>query len=172
MAAVRILGLDPGLRHTGWAVIDCNGSKINYVASGVADSDDSRSLAERLLELHQKIRAVIAEYSPDEAAVEQVFVNKNPETTLKLVQARGVVLMTPASCGIPVEEYGANQIKKAVVGVGHAEKAQVDMMVHTLLPAAGKMRPDAADAAAAAICHSFLRVTKERLKLLSELTKK
>jgi len=168
---VRILGLDPGLRHTGWAVIDSCDSRLSFVAAGVADSTDALSLAQRLAELHRQIRTVIADFQPAEAAIEQTFVNKNPESTLKLGQARGAVLLAPAMADIPVSEYTPNQIKKAVVGAGHAEKRQVDMMVHTLLPAAGKLRPDAADALAAAICHSYLRVTAERMKLLAELAK-
>lgn len=166
---VRILGLDPGLRHTGWGILDSRDSRVTFVAAGVADSTDSLSLSERLAELHAKIRAVISEFNPDEAAVEETFVNKNPSSTLKLGQARGVVLLAPAQSGIPVCEYTPNQIKKAVVGAGHAEKQQVDMMVHTLLPGCGKLRPDAADALAAAICHSYMRVTAERLKILEAL---
>ena len=141
------------------------------MAAGVADSTDALSLAERLAELHGQIRTVVSDFSPDEAAVEETFVNKNPNSTLKLGQARGVVLLAPAQAGISVTEYTPNQIKKAVVGAGHAEKQQVDMMVHTLLPAAGKLRPDAADALAAAICHSYMRVTAERMKQLAELIK-
>ena len=128
-------------------------------------------MAERLAELHGQIRTVVSDFAPDEAAVEETFVNKNPNSTLKLGQARGVVLLAPAQAGISVTEYTPNQIKKAVVGAGHAEKRQVDMMVHTLLPAAGKLRPDAADALAAAICHSYMRVTTERMKQLAELIK-
>lgn len=168
---VRILGLDPGLRHTGWAVIDSCDSRLSFVAAGVADSTDTLSLAQRLAELHRRIRMVIADFQPAEAAIEQTFVNKNPESTLKLGQARGAVLLAPAMADIPVSEYTPNQIKKAVVGAGHAEKRQVDMMVHTLLPAAGKLRPDAADALAAAICHSYMRVAAARLNALAELMK-
>lgn len=168
---VRILGLDPGLRHTGWAVIDTRDSRLSFVAAGVADSTDVLSLAERLAELHRQIRAVISDFQPDEAAIEETFVNKNPNSTLKLGQARGVVLLAPAEAGISVSEYTPNQIKKAVVGNGHAEKQQVDMMVHTLLPACGKLKPDAADALAAAICHSYMRITAARMRLLAELAK-
>lgn len=170
--AVRILGLDPGLRHTGWAVIDSKDSRLSFVAAGVANSTDSLSLAERLVELHTQIRAVVCDFAPDEAAIEETFVNKNPNSTLKLGQARGVVLLAPAESGIPVAEYTPNQIKKAVVGAGHAEKHQVDMMVHTLLPTAGKLKPDAADALAAAICHSYMRITTARMQYLAELAKK
>lgn len=168
---VRILGLDPGLRHTGWGILDSRDSRVTFVAAGVADSSDSLSLSERLAELHAQICAVIGEFKPDEAAIEETFVNKNPNSTLKLGQARGAVLLAPARSGIPVSEYTPNQIKKAVVGAGHAEKQQVDMMVHTLLPGCGKLRPDAADALAAAICHSYMRVAAERMKMLRALEK-
>ncbi len=167
---VRILGLDPGLRHTGWGILDCCDSRVVFVAAGVANSTDSLSLSERLAELHAQIRGIIDEYCPDEASIEETFVNKNPNSTLKLGQARGVVLLAPAQAGIPVSEYTPNQIKKAVVGNGHAEKQQVDMMVHTLLPACGKLKPDAADALAAAICHSYMRVTAERMRRLEALS--
>ncbi len=168
---VRILGLDPGLRHTGWGILDSRDSRVTFVAAGVADSSDSLSLSERLAELHAQICTVIGEFKPDEAAIEETFVNKNPNSTLKLGQARGAVLLAPARSGIPVSEYTPNQIKKAVVGAGHAEKQQVDMMVHTLLPGCGKLRPDAADALAAAICHSYMRVAAERMKMLRALEK-
>lgn len=165
---VRIIGLDPGLRHTGWGILDSRDSRIVFVAAGVANSTDSLPLAERLAELHAQIRQIIAEYAPDEASVEETFVNKNPNSTLKLGQARGVVLLAPAQAGLPVAEYTPNQIKKAVVGNGHAEKQQVDMMVHTLLPACGNLKADAADALAAAICHSYMRITTERMRQLAE----
>ena len=166
---VRILGLDPGLRHTGWGILDCRDSRLTFVAAGVANSTDSLSLPERLAELHSQICGVIGEFKPDEAAIEETFVNKNPNSTLKLGQARGVVLLAPARFDIPVSEYTPNQIKKAVVGAGHAEKQQVDMMVHALLSGCGKLKPDAADALAAAICHSYMRVTAQRMKMLQAL---
>lgn len=155
---IRILGLDPGLRHTGWGVVDKEGTSVRYVASGVINPDEKLPLSERLVFLHQEITKIIKSYTPDEAAVEETFVNMNPTSTLKLGQARGVVLMTPAVAHVSVSEYTPNQIKKMVVGVGHAEKSQVDMMVHVLLKTAPKdLKPDAADALAIALCHSFLR---------------
>ena len=155
---VRILGLDPGLRHTGWGIIDKEGSKLKFVAAGVVNPDTTLDLAERLAELHGCLRKIITQWCPDEAAVEETFVNKNPTSTLKLGQARGVVLLAPAIHGIKVAEYTPNQIKKMVVGAGHAEKSQVDLMVHTLLKdVPDKMPPDASDALAIALCHSFMR---------------
>ncbi len=168
---IRILGLDPGLRHTGWAVIDAQGGHLSFVAAGVANSTQTLPLARRLTELYNQINDVIASFSPDEAAVEETFVNKNPDSTLKLGQARGVVLLAPAQAGLCVTEYTPNQIKKAVVGAGHAQKHQVDMMVHTLLPVSGKLKPDAADALAAAICHSYMRVALRRMQAFTELAK-
>ena len=155
---VRILGLDPGLRHTGWGVIEKNGSRLTFIAAGVINPNDKNELSVRLSELHINLKQVLESYAPDEAAVEETFVNKNPNSTLKLGQARGVVLLTPALYNIPVAEYTPNQIKKMVVGVGHADKTQVDMMVRTLLKSVPeKIPPDAADALAIALCHSFLR---------------
>lgn len=155
---VRILGLDPGLRHTGWGIVDKEGAKLKFVAAGVINPDTTLDLADRLAELHNCLRKVITQWCPDEAAVEETFVNKNPNSTLKLGQARGVVLLAPAIHGIKVAEYTPNQIKKMVVGAGHAEKSQVDLMVRTLLKTAPeKMPPDASDALAIAICHSFMR---------------
>ena len=155
---VRILGLDPGLRHTGWGVIEKNGSRLTFIAAGVINPNDKNELSVRLSELHVNLKEVLESYTPDEAAVEETFVNKNPNSTLKLGQARGVVLLTPALYNIPVAEYTPNQIKKMVVGVGHADKTQVDMMVRTLLKSVPeKIPPDAADALAIALCHSFLR---------------
>ena len=166
---VRILGLDPGLRHTGWALIDSCANKLSFVAAGVANSTESLSLADRLCELYNQIVDIINKYHPNEAAIEEIFVNKNPQSTLKLCQARGVVLLAPAMNNVHVTSYTPNQIKKAVVGVGHAEKAQVDMMVHALVPAAGKLKSDASDALAMAICHSYMRITTIRMNKISEI---
>jgi crossover junction endodeoxyribonuclease RuvC len=151
---LRLLGLDPGLLRTGWGVIEISGNRLTYVADGVAQVRGKRPLAERLVDLFRQIGEVIARFEPDEAAVEESFVNKNPASTLKLGVARGVVLLAPAERGIPVSEYSTNLIKKSVVGVGHAEKAQVQMMVRRLLPGCLVENPDAADALAAAICHA------------------
>jgi crossover junction endodeoxyribonuclease RuvC len=160
---MRILGLDPGLRHTGWGIVDVEGNRLRHVADGAVDSDEKLDLASRLVQLHDGLVAVIAEFSPDEAAVEETFVNKNPTSTLKLGLARGVVLLVPARAGLAVAEYGANHVKKSIVGAGHADKTQVQMMVRTLLPGAAFRSPDAADALAVAICHAHHRQTTRRI---------
>jgi crossover junction endodeoxyribonuclease RuvC len=156
----RILGLDPGLRRTGWGVIAADGDRLRHLANGTVTSDERAPLAERLLALHDGLAAVIADWQPAEAAVEESFVNKNPASTLKLGIARGVVLLVPARAGLAVAEYGANHIKKSVVGVGHAEKPQVEAMVRMLLPQARLESADAADALAVAICHAHHRRTQ------------
>ncbi|WP_225766783.1 crossover junction endodeoxyribonuclease RuvC [Inquilinus sp. Marseille-Q2685] len=157
---MRILGLDPGLRHTGWGVLDVDGNRLRYIADGSVDSDDKADLATRLVQLHDGLASVLREWTPDEAAVEETFVNKNPTSTLKLGLARGVVLLVPALAGIRVAEYGANHIKKSVVGAGHADKTQVQHMVRMLLPGTTFRTPDAADALAVAICHAHHRQTE------------
>nr|WP_242508821.1 crossover junction endodeoxyribonuclease RuvC [Candidatus Finniella inopinata] len=152
---VKILGLDPGLRHTGWGVIKVQGNSLSPVAQGTVDTDAKLSLAERLNTLFQGLMVVLEDHQPDEAVVEETFVNNNAVSTLKLGMARGVVLLAPASLNIPVFEYSANKIKKSVVGVGHADKSQVLMMVQRLLPTLQSgLKLDAADALAAAICHA------------------
>lgn len=157
---LRILGLDPGLRHTGWGVIEKDGTRLRFIACGVINPVETGELANRLADLHQNLKQIIEMYQPDEAAVEQTFVNNNPTSTLKLGQARGVVLLTPALYQISVAEYTPNQIKKMIVGAGHADKKQVDMMVRTLLKAVPEKIPaDASDALAIALCHSFMRPT-------------
>lgn len=155
---MRILGLDPGLRHTGWGIIDKNGSAVSFVASGVISADTDLTLAERLAQIHKALAQVITDYKPQEAAIEETFVNVNPTSTLKLGQARGVAMLTPALYQISVAEYTPNQIKKMIVGVGHAEKKQVDMMVRKMLPTLPlDIPPDSADALAIALCHGFMR---------------
>jgi crossover junction endodeoxyribonuclease RuvC len=151
---MRLLGLDPGLRHTGWGVVDVVGNRLSHVAAGVVHSRAGETLATRLVDLFRQLNGVLDRYAPDEAAVEETFVNKNPASTLKLGVARGVVLLAPAERGIPVFEYSANLIKKSVVGVGHADKQQIEMMVRRLLPGAAIEASDAADALAVAICHA------------------
>lgn len=151
---MRILGIDPGLRNLGWGVIESQGSRLSHVASGVCHSG-SGELAERLLTLHEALSAVVARYAPDEAAVEQTFVNRDAVATLKLGQARAVALLVPAQAGLRVGEYAPNKVKKTVVGVGHADKVQVEHMVRLQLPGAKPESPDAADALAIAICHAF-----------------
>jgi crossover junction endodeoxyribonuclease RuvC len=157
---MRILGLDPGLRHTGWGVVDVDGNRLSHVADGVAHMVVDQPLAMRLVSLFRQIGAVLERFRPDEAAVEETFVNRNPASTLKLGVARGVVLLAPAERGLPVAEYSANLIKKAVVGAGHAEKAQVQMMVRRLLPGFAIGQADAADALAVAICHAHHAQTR------------
>ena len=151
---MRLIGLDPGLRHTGWGVIDAEGNRLSHIADGVVHSRDRDALALRLVDLFRQLNDIIERYAPAAAAVEETFVNKNPSSTLKLGVARGVVLLAPAERGLPVFEYSANLIKKSVVGVGHADKQQVEMMVRRLLPGAVLESPDAADALAVAICHA------------------
>ena len=151
---MRIIGLDPGLQHTGWGVIDQDGSRLSFVACGRISSVASQALAERLAEIHAGLNAIIEQHQPEAAAVEETFVNKNPTSTLKLGLARGVALLTPALHKLQVYEYPANLIKKSVVGAGHAGKEQVQVMVRVLLPASQAGSPDAADALAVAICHA------------------
>jgi len=151
---MRLIGLDPGLRHTGWGVVEAVGNRLIHVADGVIDAQAAPPLAERLVDLFRQLNAILARFAPDQAAVEESFVNKNPASTLKLGVARGVVLLAPAERGIPVFEYSANLIKKSVVGVGHADKQQIQMMVKRLLPGAALEAADAADALAVAICHA------------------
>ena len=156
----RLIGLDPGLRHTGWGVIDVSGNRLSHVADGALHSDDERSLADRLCQLHDGLAEVLDAYRPDEAAVEETFVNKNPSSTLKLGMARAVALLVPARAGLPVAEYPTNLVKKSVVGAGHAEKGQVQAMMRLLLPGCSIGSADAADALAVAICHAHHRATR------------
>ena len=155
--AIRLIGLDPGLRRTGWGVIDVDGNVLRHVASGVVDSSHGVPLSRRLLELFDGIVDIVVTYRPEEAAIEETFVNRNPASTLKLGQARAAVMLAPAQSGLDVAEYSANHIKKALVGNGHAAKRQVQSMVQVLLPAAGPQSTDAADALAVAICHAHNR---------------
>lgn len=150
---MRVVGIDPGLRYLGWGVIEMRGNRLVHVANGRCVSGLG-TLAERLLALHVQLSAVIAQHAPDEAAVEQTFVNRDGAATLKLGQARGVALLVPAQAGLPVAEYAPNAVKKAVVGVGHADKGQVAHMVRMQLPGCEIAGPDAADALAVAICHA------------------
>lgn len=153
----RIIGLDPGLRTTGWGIIDSEGSHLSHVDHGIVTSKKEESLSSRILSLYTQLTDIIQRYEPDEAAVEETFMNNNPLSALKLGTARGVVLLAPAQAGLIVAEYGANKVKKSVVGVGHADKAQVAMMVGRLLPKSGGVTQDAADALAIAICHAHHR---------------
>lgn len=149
----RIIGIDPGLRTLGWGVIEVAGNRLTHVANGLCRSSGA-DLAARLLSLHAQLSAVVAEFAPDQAAVEQTFVNKDGVGTLKLGQARGIAMLVPAQAGLPVGEYAPNSVKKAVVGVGHADKRQILHMVQLQLPGAEIAGPDAADALAIAICHA------------------
>jgi crossover junction endodeoxyribonuclease RuvC len=151
---VKILGLDPGLGTTGWGLIEAEGNRLSHLANGELKTSPSAPLPERLARLAEQLEALIAEHRPDGAAVEEVFVNKNPQSTLKLGQARGVVIMLAARAGISVGEYAARLVKKAVVGNGNAEKVQVHAMVARLLPGVKIAGPDAADALAVAITHA------------------
>jgi crossover junction endodeoxyribonuclease RuvC len=160
---LRLLGLDPGLRITGWGVIEAWDNRLSHIANGVITTDSRMALAERLSTLYEGLTEVIERFRPAEAAVEETFVNKNAVSTLKLGQARGVVLLVPARSGVVVCEYPPNLIKKTVVGTGHATKEQIQMMVRTLLPESATTTADAADALAVAICHAHHRATAARL---------
>ena len=165
-SAIRIIGIDPGLRRTGWGIIECAGSRLSFVASGTILPDVTASLAARLVEVHDRLTQVIATWAPGEAAVEQTFVNKDGAATLKLGQARGVAMLVPALAGLSVAEYAPNTVKKTVVGTGHGAKGQIRVMVAMLLPKAEFETDDAADALAIAICHAHHR-TAARLRLAS-----
>jgi crossover junction endodeoxyribonuclease RuvC len=162
--AIRIIGIDPGLRRTGWGMIEVSGNALTFRASGMIKVPLDDSLARRLVEIHEGLSEVIRSFEPDEAAVEQTFVNKNASATLKLGQARGVAMLVPAMAGLPVAEYAPNAVKKAIVGAGHAEKSQIRMMVKVLLPRAEFDSDDAADALAIAITHAHHRTSLARLK--------
>lgn len=163
---MRLIGLDPGLRRTGWGIIEAEGNRLRHVANGSVTSDGDATLAVRLAQLYDALSAVLTEWRPQTAAVEETFVNKNPVSTLKLGQARGVVLLAPAKMGLAVHEYAPNLIKKSIVGTGHAEKNQVHEMVRKLLPGITISGPDAADALAVAICHAHHAATNIALRRL------
>jgi crossover junction endodeoxyribonuclease RuvC len=157
MTPIRILGLDPGLRRTGWGVVVVTGARLTHVAHGVIAPDDRLPFSDRLLCLFDGIAAVIAEHAPDEAAVEETFMNNNAASALKLGHARAAAMIAPAQAGLTVAEYAATVVKKSVVGTGGADKAQVAYMIARLLPTAGKTTADAADALAVAIAHAHAR---------------
>lgn len=150
---MRVMGIDPGLRNLGWGLIEVRGSRLTHIANGILHSE-GEDLAMRLMSLHAQLSRVFATHAPEAAAVEQTFVNKDAVATLKLGQARGIALLVPAQAGIRVGEYAPNAVKKTVVGVGHAQKRQVDHMVRLHLPGIAIAGPDAADALAVAICHA------------------
>ncbi len=150
---MRVLGIDPGLRTLGWGVIEAHGSRITHVGNGLCRSDGA-DLAARLLSLFEQLTEIVARFQPETAAVEQTFVNKDGAGTLKLGQARGIAMLVPAQAGLSVGEYAPNTVKKTVVGVGHADKRQIDHMVRLQLPGVEVAGPDAADALAIALCHA------------------
>ncbi len=157
------MGIDPGLRFTGWGVIEAHGNRLRHVADGVIATDSALPVPDRLKFLHEALTALFLQHSPDEAAVEETYVNRNGAATLKLGYARAVALLAPAMAAIPVAEYGAMEVKRAVVGTGAATKDQVEVMVRRLLPGAALRRADAADALAVAICHAHHRSTRLRV---------
>jgi crossover junction endodeoxyribonuclease RuvC len=154
---IRILGIDPGLRRTGWGLIGCEGNRLIYLACGSVETNDKLSLAERLVTIHDGLARIVDEFRPDEAAVEATFVNRDATATLKLGQARGIALLVPAKAGLSVAEYAPNLVKKTIVGAGHGDKAQIRMMLGVLLPKAAPPSHDAADALAIAITHAHHR---------------
>jgi crossover junction endodeoxyribonuclease RuvC len=156
-ALIRIMGIDPGLRRTGWGVVDVLGNRLMFVACGSVETDEREDVAARLVAIHQGLARVVAEHHPQEAAVEATFVNKNAAATLKLGQARGIALLVPAQAGVSVAEYAPNLVKKTIVGAGHGEKAQIRMMIGVLLPKATPQSEDAADALAIAVTHAHHR---------------
>lgn len=162
-AAIRILGIDPGLRNTGWGLIETQGSRLAFLACGVVHSNASDTLSERLRSLHDGLTRIVAQHGPHEAAIEETFVNRDPQSALKLGHARAIGMVVPALAGIAVHEYAANLVKKTVVGAGHADKHQVATMVRILLPRSDVASADAADALAVAICHAQHRGAKARL---------
>ena len=163
----RIIGIDPGLRRCGWGVIDTLGNRLSFIASGTITPPVDLSLAERLALLFAALGDVLERFAPHEAAVEETFVNAGVRSALILGQARGIALLAPAARGLPVAEYAANLVKKSIVGTGHADKSQVQLMVKTLLPTADYKGADAADALAIAICHAHHRVANMRLKAIA-----
>jgi crossover junction endodeoxyribonuclease RuvC len=155
--AIRIIGIDPGLRRTGWGVVEIAGNRLGFLGCGSVKTNDKDSLAARLLTIHDGLMRILDEFRPDEAAVEQTFVNNNAAATLKLGQARGIAMVVPARAGVPVAEYAPNLVKKSIVGAGHGDKAQVRMMIGVLLPKADPESDDAADALAIAVTHAHHR---------------
>ena len=154
---IRILGIDPGLRRTGWGVVEIAGNRLGFIGCGSVTSNDRDSMATRLLAIHDGLMRILDEFRPDEAAVEATFVNKDAQATLKLGQARGIAMVVPAKAGVPVAEYAPNVVKKSIVGTGHGDKVQVRMMIGVLLPKADPATHDAADALAIAVTHAHHR---------------
>ncbi len=165
---IRIIGIDPGLRKTGWGVIDCEGARVSFVACGSVEPDPKLELGPRLALLHAGLTKVIADFAPDEAAVEETFVNSDSRSALKLGAARGIAMLVPAQAGLLIGEYAPNSVKKTVVGAGHAEKQQIRMMVKMLLPKAVITSEDSADALAIALCHAQQRGIKSLARAIRE----
>ena len=157
---MRILGLDPSLSSTGWGIVEVENNRLRYVADGFIKTDPKLPIYDRLAVIHRALNEVIETYHPQEAAIEQVFLNENPTSTIKLGMARGVVILAPALFGIPVCEYEPTKVKKAVVGVGRAKKSQVETMVKILLPGCKPKNNDSSDALAMAICHNSYRTAR------------
>ena len=157
---MRILGLDPSLSSTGWGIVEVENNRLRYVADGFIKTDPKLPIYDRLAVIHRALNEVIETYHPQEAAIEQVFLNENPTSTITLGMARGVVILAPALFGIPVCEYEPTKVKKAVVGVGRAEKSQVETMVKILLPGCKPKNNDSSDALAMAICHNSYRTAR------------
>jgi len=154
---IRILGIDPGLRRTGWGVVEIAGNRLGFIGCGTVATSNEESLAARLVVIHDGLMRILDQFRPDEAAVEATFVNKDAKATLKLGQARGIALVVPAKAGVPVSEYAPNLVKKTIVGAGHCDKAQIRMMIGVLLPKADPSSDDAADALAVAVTHAHHR---------------
>ncbi len=166
---MRVLGLDPGLLHTGWGIIDVEGNALRHVANGAVSPPASGSMAARLTAIFEAVQAVMAEHAPEVAAIEETFVNKNPSSTLKLGLARGSAMVAAATTGLAVHEYAAPLVKKTVVGTGAADKAQIGMMIGILLPGAKPTSEDAADALAVAICHAHHAATSGPRRTLAAM---
>ena len=154
---IRIIGIDPGLRRTGWGLVEIEGNRLTFVACGSLETNDRAALADRLVTIHDGLVRILDQYRPDEAAVEATFVSKDASATLKLGQARGIAMLVPAKAGLGVAEYAPNLVKKTVVGAGHADKAQIRLMIGVLLPKADPKSHDAADALAIAVTHAHHR---------------
>jgi crossover junction endodeoxyribonuclease RuvC len=154
---IRIIGIDPGLRRTGWGIVEVAGNRLGFLGCGSVTTREQDGLAERLLTIHEGLSRILDEFKPDEAAVEATFVNKDAKATLKLGQARGIAMVVPARAGVPVAEYAPNVVKKSIVGAGHGDKTQVRMMIGVLLPKADPRTDDAADALAIAVTHAHHR---------------
>lgn len=159
---MRLLGIDPGLQRTGWGIIEVDGNRLTHLANGTVGTDPRMDTATRLVQLYDGLMVLIERYAPTEACVEETFVNKNPSSTLKLGLARGIALLVPARAGLPVSEYPPNLVKKSVVGAGHADKKQVQVMVRAILPGCEIAGADAADALAVAICHAHHAASQRR----------